>query len=260
MTEYQKDVNIIDVKKTINSEEVDLVREKSSSVKNTDHEIAFWSENPNVLLNKQYIFEFFPTDEMSYSQKLNAITRTIILLTLISYIYSQQTRILIIGVITISAIYFLYTYRRMEKKRIEEFENPALEVLKNAKFDSAGIFDTPTPVNPLSNILLPDIDFNPHKKPAPPTSSDETKSLILENAKKLVANANPSQPDIVEKLFTDLGDQLEFEQSMQQFVSNPATTIPNDQTAFAEFCYGNMISCKEGNEFACARNLDRHTN
>lgn len=222
--------------------------------------VPFWTENPNVLFNKDYVFEFFPTDEMSYSQKLNAITRTIILLTLISYIYTQQTRILIIGTITLGAIYFLYVYRKQEKKKLEQFENPALEVLKEADFDSSGIFDTPTSTNPLSNILLPDIDFNPQKKPAPPTSSENTKSLILESAKKLVEEANPGQPDIARKLFTDLGDQLVFEQSMQQFVSNPATTLPNDQAAFAEFCYGNMISCKEGNAFACARNLERHIN
>ena len=152
----------------------------------------------------------------------------------------------------------MYVYRTEERKKIEQFENPALEVLKD--FDTTGIFDTPTSTNPLSNILLPDIDFNPDKKPAPPTSSEKTKTAILDSAKQLVADANPGQPDIVDKIFTDLGDKLIFEQSMQQFVSNPSTTIPNDQTAFAEFCYGNMISCKEGNEFACARNLDRHTN
>jgi hypothetical protein len=145
-------------------------------------------------------------------------------------------------------------------ENFENFENPALDTLKEAKFDSTAVFEKPTSVNPLSNVLLPDYDFNPNKKPAPPTSSENTKSLILENAKQLVADANPGQPNIVEKLFTDLGDQLGFEQSMQQFVSNPSTTIPNDQTAFAEFCYGNMISCKEGNQFACARNLDRYTN
>jgi type III restriction enzyme len=47
---------------------------------------------------------------------------------------------------------------------------------------------------------------------------------------------------------------------MRPFYSNPGTTIPNDQGAFADFCYGSMISCKEGNAFACARNLSRHTN
>lgn len=147
-----------------------------------------------------------------------------------------------------------------EKKKLEAFENPALEVLKNANFDSTDVFDVPTPENPLSNVLLPDYDFNPNKRPAPPTFSQNTKQAILDNAKQLVADANPSQPDIVDKLFANLGDQLNFEQSMQSFVSNPSTTIPNDQAAFAEFCYGSMISCKEGNEFACARNLDRYIN
>ena len=249
-----QELNIdVDMKK-INEDETETMETMKTK------EIPFWSENPNILFNKDYIFEFFPTDDMSYSQKLNAISRTIILLTIISYAYSQQIRILIIGIITMAAIYFLHLYRMQERKKIEQFENPALEVLKNAKFDATGIFDTPTSNNPFSNILLPDIDFNPDKKPAPPTSSENTKTAILDSAKQLVAEANPGQLDIVDKLFTDLGDKLVFEQSMQQFVSNPSTTIPNDQAAFAEFCYGNMISCKEGNEFACARNLDRHTN
>jgi hypothetical protein len=249
-----QELNIdVDMKK-INEDETETMETIKTK------EIPFWSENPNILFNKDYIFEFFPTDDMSYSQKLNAISRTIILLTIISYAYSQQIRILIIGIITMAAIYFLHLYRMQERKKIEQFENPALEVLKNAKFDATGIFDTPTSNNPFSNVLLPDIDFNPDKKPAPPIYSENTKTAILDSAKQLVAEANPGQLDIVDKLFTDLGDKLVFEQSMQQFVSNPSTTIPNDQAAFAEFCYGNMISCKEGNEFACARNLDRHTN
>jgi hypothetical protein len=223
-------------------------------------EVPFWSENPNILFKKEYIFEFFPTDDMSYSQKLNAITRTVFILCFLTYLYSQKVRIVIIGGITIAAIYFLYNYRMQEKKKLEQFENPALEILKNANFDFSQTFDKPDSVNPMSNVLLPDYDFNPKKKPAPPTSSEDTKQAILDSAKKLVADVNHGQPDIVEKLFANLGDQLNFEQSMQQFVSNPSTTIPNDQTAFAEFCYGSMISCKEGNEFACARNLDRYTN
>ena len=240
-----------------NNEDTELLVIKDRT---QDKCIPFWSENPNIIFNKDYILEFFPTDDMTYSQKLNAITRTIIVLTMLSYAYSQTTRILFIGSITIVAIYFLYIFRMQEKKKLEAFEDPALEVLKNANFDNTDVFDVPSPENPLSNVLLPDYDFNPNKKPAPPTFSETTKTAILDNAKQLVADVNPGQPDIVDKLFANLGDQLNFEQSMQQFVSNPSTTIPNDQTAFAEFCYGSMISCKEGNEFACARNLDRYTN
>jgi hypothetical protein len=86
-------------------------------------------------------------------------------------------------------------------------------------------------------------------------------SDILKQAKKMVQDANPGQPDIAKKLFTDLADEFEFEQSMRPFHSTANTMIPNDQGAFAEFCYGNMVSCKEGNMFACARNdMSRYNN
>jgi hypothetical protein len=83
---------------------------------------------------------------------------------------------------------------------------------------------------------------------------------ILKQAKLMVVESNPEQPDIADKLFRDLGEQLVFEQSLRPFYSTASTTIPNDQSSFAEFCYGSMISCKEGNSFACARNLSRYTN
>ena len=111
------------------------------------------------------------------------------------------------------------------------------------------------------NLNVPNlIDYNPNKKPAPPAFNKNINDNILSEAKKLVSEANPDQPDIANKLFNDIGSELMFEQSLRPFTSNPSTTIPNDQAGFAEFCYGSMVSCKEGNQFACARNLVRHTN
>jgi hypothetical protein len=46
--------------------------------------------------------------------------------------------------------------------------------------------------------------------------------------------------------------------SMRQWYSTPNTKVMNDQKEFAEFCYGDMISCKEGNELACTRNAPPH--
>ena len=99
-----------------------------------------------------------------------------------------------------------------------------------------------------------------NKKPAAPSFNTNVNNDILIQSKQLVSEANPDQPDISDKLFKDLGDQFVFEQSLMPFNSTPNTTIPNDQQAFAEFCYGSMISCKEGNQFACARNLARYNN
>ena len=122
------------------------------------------------------------------------------------------------------------------------------------------VFEEPNSKNPFNNVLVTDYYKNPEKKPAAPSYNNNTKDNILDSAKQLVREINPDQPDIAEKLFSDLGEKINLEQSLRPFHSNPSTTIPNDQTAFANFCYGNMVSCKENNQFACAKNVSRYTN
>ena len=56
-------------------------------------------------------------------------------------------------------------------------------------------------------------------------------------------------------LFKDLGDSMNFDQSMRSWYPMPNTQIPNDQKSFADFCYGDMPSCKEGSTLACSKNL-----
>jgi len=237
----------------------------------TVSKVPFWSNNPNVLFQPAYIFEFFPMEPMTYEQKLNAVTRTVIILTLLGFFITKNFRLLAISAITVIAIFMMYYYHDKERTKIESkkmmedikegFENPAMDYLKENNLPvDPNIFMTSNSKNPFSNVLMTDYDFNPNKKPAPPAFNENTRNDILKNTKKMVNESNPDQPDISNKLFKDLGDELDFEQSLRQFNSNPATTIPNDQGAFAEFCYGSMISCKEGNMFACARNLSHYNN
>jgi hypothetical protein len=244
--------------------------ENGGSQKREKH-IPFWFENPNVLFQQKYILEFFPTEDMTYEQKLNAVTRVVLLLTIIGFFISRNIRVLLIGLITIGAIFAMYFYHEKENAKVnskkvmdsikEGFDGPGLAVYAEQNLPVPDdLFTTPDSSNPFSNVLITDYDYNPHKKPAPPSFNQNVNNKILESAKQLVRDANPDQPDITDKLFNDLGEQLMFEQSLNAFTSNPGTTIPNDQGAFAEFCYGSMISCKEGNKFACARNLSRHTN
>jgi len=221
-------------------------------------EPPFWAEDPNIILSQKYVFDLFPVEKMSLNEKLNAITRTILLLTIIGFVYSKSFRLLIISAIMIFCIYLLHLYEN--RKIIEEkegYSDPAEDLVAgNTKKNIE--FDTPTVNNPFSNVLMTDYEDNPNKKPAPPTEDDIDN--ILEKTKEMIIKTNPGQPDIADKLFSDLGDNFNFEQSMRPFYSNANTEIPNDQNAFAEFCYGSMISCKEGNNFACARNLQRYTN
>lgn len=228
--------------------------------------IQFWGSNPNIILQPDYITEIFPVEDMTYERKLNAITRGILLISLISFVLSGNFRIIIVSILTFISIYLFHLHQEREndksKKVIEEkFVNPADDVLKsNSIIRDASVFDQPDSSNPFGNTLVTDYKYNPNKKPAPPAFNESVSEKILTQAKTLVKELNPDQPDISDKLFKDLGEQYVFEQSLRQFTSNPSTTVMNDQTGFADFCYGSMTSCKEGNLFACARNLPRHLN
>jgi hypothetical protein len=222
-----------------------------------ENKTLFWVQDPNILLAQGHIFELFPVEKMSFNEKLNAITRLIILLTIIGFLYSKSIRLLIICCIILFCIYLLYNYENRKLIKKEGYRDVANDI-HNKNDISQNIFKEPSINNPLGNVLITDYEDNPQRLPAPPAEDVEKK--ILEKTKQMVINSNLGQPDISSKLFSDLGDNFNFEQSMRPFYSNPNTEIPNDQETFAAFCYGNMTSCKEGNNFACARNLQRYTN
>ena len=59
------------------------------------------------------------------------------------------------------------------------------------------------------------------------------------------------------RIYSGTNNEMDLEYSMRQFYTNPSTTVPNNQEEFATFCYGDMISAKEGNEMALARQSPR---
>jgi len=229
--------------------------------------IDFWTENPNILLDPRYALEFFPTENMSFNQKLNAITRIVLVLTTISYLVTKKMNIIIVSVVSIVCIYLMHYSHNEDIKKSEGFKNDKGDLVKTynrhgpldeIKPEFESTFQQSAPNNPLSNVLISDYDYNPNRKPAQPSYTTEGKQSILEETKKTIQSLHPNQQGLDKKLFHDITDNLELEQSMRQFYSTANTTIPNDQTSFAEFCYGDMISAKEGNAFASVRNNPRH--
>lgn len=219
-----------------------------------EKKVEFWGTNPNVLLKD--VHEMFPVDTMEYEQMLNAVTRLVIVLIIVTLMITRSIRTVVIGVATLFLIYIIHYYQ--SQAREENFENPTDTIVKDHDIQTNDVFDEPTKSNPFGNVLVTDIEFNPEKKPAPPAFNKDINEKIMNESKQMVQDLNPDQPNISEKLFKDLGEQYVFEQSLRQFHSNPNTQVVNDQTGFAEFCYGNMVSCKEGNLFACARNLTNY--
>ena len=227
----------------------------------------FWGKNPNVLFHLTYIFEIFPVSSMGYEQKLNAVSRLVILLTIVFYILFKSYRSFMFGILTLGAIWAMYyaqTKKTQKKVRFQEGFEGTSDVVKDFLKErglSDALFSKSTAENPLQNVLLTDYDNPTDKRPAPASYTQESQSAILDHTKSMIDSINPEQPKISKKLFRSLEDNLAFEQSMRPFYSTANTTIPNDQGAFADFCYGSMVSCKEGNPFACTKQMaSRHTN
>lgn len=228
--------------------------------------ILFWGNDPNALLDPVSILEFFPISPMTYNQKLNAISRLVIILTVLFYFILRTVRVFIISILTLGAIWFIHhTHSDQQNTKKVRFAEGFNTDVANEYFEDKwlpdDVFAETTKENPFQNVLMTDYEVAGMKKPAQAAFSQSVQENVIEHAKSMIDSINPEQPKISEKLFRSLEDNLAFEQSMRPFYSTAATTIPNDQDSFADFCYGSMVSCKEGNSFACARQLaSRHTN
>jgi hypothetical protein len=226
--------------------------------------IQFWSNDPTILFNKDYIFELWPSSSMCYEQKLNAISRLIILLTILGYILTMSMKILAVGALTLLVIFILYGTRRQKltKDMLENFDS-SQSVQGN---EVTGMFDNKpksfvnpvtldavlrtefkegTKKNPFSNVLLTQINDEPERKAAPPSFNVDVDEDITKNVKRAVQMMNPGIKNTNKQLFGDLWQQFQLDNSLRPFNSCPNTKIANDQGAFSQYLYGVMPSAKE---------------
>ena len=93
------------------------------------------------------------------------------------------------------------------------------------------------------NVLVTDYEDDVDKK-APNTTYNETQEgMINTSVRNFILDNNKDNKDIG-KIFKDIGNTMEFENSMRQFHMNPSTTIPNDQNDFLKYCYSDLYSEK----------------
>ncbi len=214
---------------------------------------TFWLNDPTILFNKEYITELWPTGKMTLAAKLNAITRIVIKLSILGYLVTRSFKIPISAIVTI--VILVIIYKTQKKKKLKEaYENISMQeeiIREQLETNAQGPFTQPNPANPLMNVLLPEIKDNPTRKAAAPSFNPVVEKEI---------NNSAGNVGIDPRLFVDLGDKLSFENSMRQFYPTANTRVPNDQTAFAEFCYGNMPSCKEGDGLQCIKDNPRWIN
>ena len=224
--------------------------------------IQFWSNDPTVLFNKDFIFELWPTTDMCYEQKLNAITRLIILITILGYILTMSTRILVIGFLTLAVIFVLFKMRKQKLTKdmmkegffVEEnnqsgvFKQKSKTIINPVTLDSVlnDEFKEGTKRNPFSNVLLTQINDDPERKSAPPAFNVSVDEDITKNIKKSVQMMNPGIKNTNKQLYGDLWQNFLLDDSNRVFYSTANSRVePGDQSSFGKYLYGTMFSAKE---------------
>tara|TARA_B110000037_G_C17116848_1_gene504127 strand:+ start:1239 stop:2024 length:786 start_codon:yes stop_codon:yes gene_type:complete len=205
----------------------------------------FWSNNINVLFDKDNISAFFPTMDMTLIEKLNSLMRLSVYLSIILYLFTSNYLYLYIMILVGAVTYFIFTY---QLENINLYLNSISDsdynlVQKNIIENTKETFDNqrnPTVSNPFMNINL--ITEDPAQKEPPPSWNNEEIKEKIENK----FNYN---------LYRDVGDLYGKNNSQRQFYTTPSTTIPNNQTAFAKWCYNTGPTCKEKSLY-CAPEMD----
>ena len=199
-------------------------------------ESIFWIHKPQIIFNKNVITEVTINKSMSLEEKLNALTRFVILVTTLGYMLMRQTSILLLGMSFLCLIVLYYFYLK-DKKGFKESFAMLHSIYEPNKVHQNNPFD-----NPLTN------DFNtPNKQDEAPNNevySDELTNV----AKSSILEMNKENKD-KNMLFADLESNHEFENSMRQFHSVAGSSVPNNQENFLKYCYGSLPSDKGINVF-----------
>lgn len=229
--------------------------------------IKVWFDDPTILFNKDSIFELWPTMDMCYEQKINAITRLVILITILGYILTSSQRIVAVGVLTLVVIYVLFKMRKQKitKEMLNEgfTSNSMVEVTGESVPLDAILktdFKQGTKKNPFSNVLLTQIGDEPDRKSAPPSFNVDVDEDITKNVKRSIQMMNPGIKNTNKQLFGDLYQEFELDQFARQLYSTPNTRVENDQSAYAQYLYNDLkYSGKESTpEGAFARVQDNY--
>ena len=184
----------------------------------------FWLQDPANLFSKWK--QFVPTNEMTVPEALNAVVRFTIYSSLIVAIFTQKTHyLLLVPAVMAASIVLVKLFPKTETIR-EAFNSGKVLDIKAAPA-------SPTSDNPFMNVVFTDYVDNPERGAAPPDIT--TKEMDAKIAESFAKTSD---------LFLDTTDTYGLMQSARQWVTQAATTIPNDLEGFQNFLNKDNVSRK----------------
>lgn len=202
---------------------------------NTDSVI--WYDDVVGFFGDASVTHFYPSRNESQVQQLNAIMRLTLYFTVFVLIIRRDPNVLFVPIVVGA-----FTYVVNESRQNEAAEkDKRLEKLDLKEANDGQVCVRPTRDNPFMNVTFGDRKRFPNRpKACNPTHAGTRKQV-----------ANEFEHD----LYKDVDDVFGRKVSSRQFYTMPATTIPNDQQAFAEWLYKTPKTCKEGNGLQCSMNM-----
>lgn len=198
----------------------------------------FWIEDPYVLITN--FCKFNPFNDFSnkkYSNNMNSYTRFIIILIIVIFSITKEINYIFIGIFLIILIIIMYYSLRKDSYKDfpfmmnnqESLQDKGYNLLKSAELPrrASNYYNTQETVNnPLKNITP--LDYGTTQEYSEATRSDSDMSKFVDG-----------------KIFQTSAQWI-FDKNTQPFYTMPISSVPNDQTTFANWLYGTENICKEG--------------
>ena len=136
----------------------------------------------------------------------------------------------------------------MKLRQVAKFREGFTEQPTSGGFNATGVAPAPTAVpcggsggrssNPFNNVLINELKYSPNRGAAPDITTSQAK-IAMDDFFRV-------------QWYSDPTDVFGKSQSQRQFVTQPSTTIPNDQKSYQNWLYKIPgKTCKEGNPEAC---------
>lgn len=200
---------------------------------------TIWYQDIQGFLALDNLAKFIPDREMTFAEQLNALMRLSLYFSCVLLILKHDARVLIFVFVMAFFTYIIYAVDTQEKAKKKELFDK-LNLREDARTKTACV--KPSLHNPFMNVSYDDRKNFSNR----PQACDITNKKVRKEVDGLFET----------NLVRDIGDIYHNKASDRQFYTTPITTIPNDQTSFANWLYGvEGKTCKEGNNVACLRQL-----
>jgi hypothetical protein len=190
-----------------------------------------WFNDPKELFRSDKILQFWPTPNQDVTTRINATTRFVLYASCIIYIIKRDPRVFVLAGMVLFVIFVLY------KKNMVAIPEPRPMVSLDQPYSYGDSCQRPTFDNPMGNVLLSDYIDQPNRPQACDYSSvrGKVKRFLDDTIPYDAGRSRSAMPE------------FQRNAAARQFVTTSATTIPGDQTGFAEWCYGkkNAPMCRD---------------